>query len=65
MARVLTGDHAEDVGGIIVEPGDEIPDGADDDVLERLDDDGRLGDDAESEPEPAPEAAPTRAKRGQ
>jgi hypothetical protein len=54
MARVLTGDHAEDVGGIVVEPGAEIPSDADLDVLERLEAEGRLGD---AEPE-------QQAKRG-
>jgi hypothetical protein len=50
MARVLTGSHAEDVGGIIVEPGGEIPSDADLEVLERLEADGRLGD-ADVEPQ--------------
>jgi hypothetical protein len=44
MARVLISSHAEDVGGRIVEPGDAIPDGADADVLERLEAEGKLGD---------------------
>lgn len=44
MAKTLISDHAEDVGGAIVEPGDEIPDGADDEVLERLEAEGKLGD---------------------
>jgi hypothetical protein len=57
MARVLTGDHAEDVGGIIVEPGQEIPSDADLEVIERLDDEGRLGD-----PKPAEQSA--KGKRG-
>jgi hypothetical protein len=47
MPRVLISDHAEDVGGVIVEPGQEVPDDADADVLERLEADGKLG-----EPEP-------------
>lgn len=60
MPRVLISDHAEDVGGVIVEPGDPLPDDVDDDVVERLEADGKLGD-AEAEP---PAEQPAR-KRGQ
>ena len=55
MAKVLQSDHAEDVGGVIVEPGQEVPDDADDEVLGRLEDEGKLGD-AEAETE-APRGA--------
>jgi hypothetical protein len=46
--RRLIAAHAEDVGGVIVEPGGELPDDVDDEVLERLEADGKLGD-AEAE----------------
>jgi hypothetical protein len=36
MTRTLRSRHAEDVGGVIVEPGQAIPDSADPDVVERL-----------------------------
>ena len=44
-------DHAEDVGGQIVEPGDTIPKGADDDVVARLEDEGKVGDDDQAKTE--------------
>ena len=34
--KVLTGAHAEDVGGYVVEPGQEIPADADPEVVKRL-----------------------------
>ena len=41
MTKVLTSAHAEDVGnGYVVEPGQEIPDGADPEVVKRLQADG-------------------------
>ena len=46
MPKRLQSEHAEDVGGMIVEPGDTIPKGADDDVVKRLEDDGRIVDDS-------------------
>ena len=49
MAKRLQSDHAEDVGGIVVEPGDTIPKGADDDVVKRLEDEGKLVDDSKKE----------------
>lgn len=48
MPKVLVSDHAEDVGGAIVEPGQPLPDDVDDEVLERLEAEGKLGD---AEPE--------------
>jgi len=46
MAKLLTGVHAEDVGnGRVVEPGQPIPDDADPDIVNRLQDDGKLADD--------------------
>jgi hypothetical protein len=45
MTRVLRSAHAEDVGGVIVEPGQPIPDTADDSIVKRLEDEGLLGDD--------------------
>ena len=62
MAKRLVADHAEDVGGVIVEPGQEVPDDADDEVLERLEADGKL-----AEPEGAGDKEadqPARVKRG-
>ena len=44
MAKVLQSDHAEDVGGQIVEPGQELPKDADPDVVEQLEADGKLVD---------------------
>jgi hypothetical protein len=44
MPQILTGRHAEDVGGQIVEPGGEIPKDADPKVLERLERQGLLAD---------------------
>lgn len=40
--KILTGRHAEDVGSAVVEPGGEIPDDADKDVVKRLTDDGKV-----------------------
>jgi len=50
MAQKLASTHAEDVGGVIVEPGDTIPKSADADVVARLEDEGKVsdGDAAES-----------------
>lgn len=42
--KVLTGAHAEDVGGYVVEPGQPIPDDADPQVVARLQEDGLLAD---------------------
>lgn len=43
--RRLISDHAEDVGGIIVEPGAEFDETeADEAVIERLDSEGKLAD---------------------
>lgn len=49
--RVLTSDHAEDLGnGVVVEPWAEFdPDDADPDTLARLENEGKIGD-AEAEP---------------
>jgi len=46
MPKRLQSDHAEDVGGAIVEPGDAIPKGADDEVVARLEDEGKIADDS-------------------
>jgi hypothetical protein len=48
MAKTLISDHAEDVGGVIVEPGQEVPEDADADVVERLEAEGKLGEPAKS-----------------
>lgn len=41
MPKVLTSTHAEDVGGgLVVEPGQEIPSDADPEVVKRLEADG-------------------------
>jgi hypothetical protein len=48
VTRILQSAHAEDVGGRIVEPGEPIPDDADDDVVARLEADGLIVDDDES-----------------
>jgi hypothetical protein len=42
--KVLKSDHAEDVGGVIVEPGGEIPDDADEDAVKALEAAGKIGD---------------------
>lgn len=42
MTKVLTSRHAEDVGGVIVEPGQPIPRGADPGVVQRLEDAGLI-----------------------
>ena len=52
MPKRLQSDHAEDVGGQIVEPGDTIPKGADDEVVARLEDEGKIADDAEQRAKP-------------
>lgn len=44
MPKVLRSDHAEDVGGVIVEPGESIPRGADADVVKQLEADGKIVD---------------------
>jgi hypothetical protein len=46
--RVLTGAHAEDVGGHVVEPGQPIPADADPDVVNRLEAEGKVRAPAES-----------------
>jgi hypothetical protein len=45
MTRTLHSRHAEDVGGVIVEPGQPIPDDADADVVNRLQERGLVADD--------------------
>jgi hypothetical protein len=45
MTRTLQSRHAEDVGGVIVEPGQPIPDDADADVVNRLQERGLVADD--------------------
>jgi hypothetical protein len=55
MAKVLTSTHAEDVGGRIVEPGQEIPDDADPEVVKRLEAEGKL-----HEPKAAPKKTQTK-----
>ena len=52
MSRTLRSRHAEDVGGVIVEPGQPIPDDADPDDVKRLEDAGLLADEQQSEQEP-------------
>lgn len=42
----LAGTHAEDVGGVIVEPGQTIPKGADPETVRRLEAEGRISDDS-------------------
>ena len=44
MTKVLTGAHAEDVGGYVVEPGQPIPNDADPEVVKRLEAEGLLAD---------------------
>ena len=44
MPKVLRSDHAEDIGGVIVEPGDAIPKDADAEVVKRLDAEGKIAD---------------------
>ena len=46
MPKRLQSAHAEDVGGMIVEPGDTIPKGADDDAVKRLEEEGKVVDDS-------------------
>ena len=60
MAKLLGGTHARDVGGVIVELGEPIPDDADPDVVERLETEGVLYD----EPEGETRARSKSAKRG-
>jgi len=51
----LIGRHAEDVGGgRVVEPGSDIPDDVDAEVLEQLQADGKVYDDSAAEPSPEP-----------
>jgi hypothetical protein len=51
MAKVLLSDHAEDVGGVIVEPGEKIPaKDVDDDVVERLEAEGKIGEPGSDQP---------------
>lgn len=45
MSKTLRATHAVDVGGIVVEPGQAIPDEADPEVVEQLEADGLLDDD--------------------
>jgi len=42
--KILVGQHAEDVGSAVVEPGGEIPSDADKDVVKRLESEGKLAD---------------------
>lgn len=42
MSKTYLGTHAVDVGGQVVEPGQPIPDGADPDIVKRLEQDGLL-----------------------
>jgi hypothetical protein len=42
--KILTSSHAEDVGGYVVEPGGEIPKGANEDTVKRLEEEGKLRD---------------------
>ena len=58
MAKLLGGYHARDVGGVIVELGEPIPDDADPDVVARLDAEGVLYD----EPQGGQTAAKTAKK---
>jgi hypothetical protein len=54
MPKHLTGSHAEDVGGgLVVEPGHEIPASADPETVKRLQTDGLLS--TASQPKPKPE----------
>jgi hypothetical protein len=52
MTDVLIGPHAEYVGGAVVEPGEEIPESANPDIVKRLRKDGRLA--------ALPKASPTK-----
>ena len=51
--KVLIAAHAEDVGGHVVEPGQEIPADADPEVVNRLVADGRV---AEAKPKTKPKS---------
>lgn len=42
MSKTLRASHAVDVGGMVVEPGDPIPDDADPSIVQRLEDEGLL-----------------------
>jgi hypothetical protein len=42
MPKILTAEHAELLGTTVVEPGDEIPDDADKDVVKRLEAEGKI-----------------------
>jgi hypothetical protein len=51
MPKVLLSDHAEDIGGVIVEPGEKIPTkDVDDDVVERLEAEGKIGEPGGDQP---------------
>jgi hypothetical protein len=63
----LVSDHAEDVGGFMVEPGTEFDESdADSDVISRLDDEGKLDDvsDEAQADEEQPADKPTRKAKG-
>lgn len=63
MAKVLMSAHAEDVGGRLVEPGQEIPEDADADVVQRLEAEGKVSDSgSESQPPPQPARRASRPK---
>jgi hypothetical protein len=52
--RRLVSDHAEDIGGRIVEPGTEFDEtDADEAVIERLDNEGKLADVSKSSAKPS------------
>jgi hypothetical protein len=42
MPKILVGGHAELLGTTMVEPGHEIPNDADTDIVKRLQDEGRI-----------------------
>jgi hypothetical protein len=44
MPKILTAEHAELLGSTVVEPGDEIPDDADDELVARLEAEGKIAD---------------------
>lgn len=48
--KILRSTHAEDVGSAVVEPGDQIPDDADADVVKRLQDEGKIEDEPDERP---------------
>ena len=63
MAKLLGGTHARDVGGVIVELGEPIPDDADPDVVQRLETEGVLYDAPEGEPQQTEQSAGRSRKR--